>query len=74
MLLFQAVSAHPSSGSAPSDTDWTPLFVGDLRDPLVAGHILAETAIGIGLGLLRRVISWESWQRGVFRLDSNEAD
>jgi serine/threonine-protein kinase len=42
---------------------WTRLLAGDARDPLVAGHILIGTALGVGNALLLDLGSLFEWQR-----------
>jgi hypothetical protein len=49
---------------------WTRLFEGNARDPLVAGHILAGTALGVARSLfsdLKSLVDWQS--RGVLNVD-----
>ncbi|MGA8577997.1 MAG: hypothetical protein WB579_04915, partial [Bryobacteraceae bacterium] len=41
---------------------WARLLAGDARDPLVAGHILAGTALGVGFTLLGDLASLVEWQ------------
>ena len=42
---------------------WTRLLAGDARDPLVAGHILVGTALGVGFTLILGLRSLIDWQR-----------
>ena len=44
---------------------WTRMLAGDVRDPLVGGHILAGTAIGLGLGVVLRLSDWFQMNRGI---------
>jgi serine/threonine-protein kinase len=41
---------------------WTRLLSGDLKDPLVAGHILLGTALAVGVALLQNIGRLVAWQ------------
>jgi len=42
---------------------WTRLLAGDMRDPLVAGHILVGIALGVGVDVPSAVTDWLAWER-----------
>lgn len=41
---------------------WSRLLKGDLRDPLVAGHLLLGTAFGVAAGVLQHGVFWYEWR------------
>ncbi len=40
---------------------WTRLLTGNVRDPLVAGHILLGVAFGVALAILDNALAWYQW-------------
>jgi hypothetical protein len=62
-VLYMALEPYLRRRLPQSLISWTRLLAGDLRDPLVAGHILAGAALGVGGGLLFRLAFWVNWQR-----------
>ena len=50
---------------------WTRLLAGDVRDPLVAGHVLLATAFGVAMAIVRDGVSWYQWQ-ALARLPLND--
>ena len=49
---------------------WTRLLAGDVRDPLVAGHILLATAFGVAIAIVRNGSAWYQWQAlGALRVE-----
>jgi len=51
---------------------WTRLLAGDVRDPLVAGHILLGTTFAVGLAILDNGMAWYQWQaQGLLALTTN---
>jgi len=62
-VLYMALEPYLRRRLPHSLISWTRLLAGDGRDPLVAGHILAGTALGVGGGLLFRLGFWVEWQR-----------
>jgi hypothetical protein len=62
-VLYMALEPYLRRRWPQSLISWTRLLAGDVRDPLVAGHILAGTAIGAGWSVLDRVANWLAWQR-----------
>ena len=62
-VLYMALEPYLRRRWPQSLISWTRLLAGDSRDPLVAGHILAGTALGLGftlLGDLRSLFAWQS--------------
>jgi serine/threonine-protein kinase len=54
---------------------WTRLLAGDVRDPLVAGHILLGVTFAVALAILRNGMAWYQWQAmGVLALNSNRIE
>jgi serine/threonine-protein kinase len=71
-VLYMALEPYLRRRWPKSLISWTRLLAGDARDPLVAGHILAGTALGVGYALLQvlqRLLNWQSL--GVLALDPN---
>jgi serine/threonine protein kinase len=62
-VLYMALEPYLRRRWPQSLISWTRLLSGDVRDPLVAGHILAGTALGVGFGVLDRAANWLAWQR-----------
>jgi serine/threonine-protein kinase len=62
-VLYMALEPYLRRRLSQSLISWTRLLAGDARDPLVAGHILAGTALGAGGGVLFRVADWLNWRR-----------
>jgi serine/threonine-protein kinase len=62
-VLYMALEPYLRRRLPQSLISWTRLLAGDVRDPLVAGHILAGTALGVGGGVLFRLGFWVGWQR-----------
>ena len=61
-VLYMALEPYLRRRWPQSLISWTRLLAGDARDPLVAGHILAGTALGVGFTLLRDLKSLVDWQ------------
>jgi serine/threonine-protein kinase len=62
-LLYMALEPYLRRRWPQSLISWTRLLAGDARDPLVAGHILGGTALGIGFTLIRDLkvlVDWHS--------------
>jgi serine/threonine protein kinase len=71
-VLYMALEPFLRRRWPQSLISWTRLLAGDARDPLVAGHILAGTALGVGytlLSYLRGLFDWQSL--GVLPLSPN---
>jgi serine/threonine-protein kinase len=51
---------------------WTRLLAGNLRDPLVAGHILLGVTVGVALAILENGLVWYQWDvQGVLSIEGN---
>ena len=61
-LLYVGLEPYLRRRWPQSLISWTRLVAGSVRDPLVAGHILAGTALGVGLVLLGDLTSLVNWQ------------
>jgi serine/threonine-protein kinase len=62
-VLYMALEPYLRRRWPQSLISWSRLLGGGARDPLVAGHILAGTALGVGFTLilgLRSLIDWRS--------------
>jgi len=62
-VLYMALEPYLRRRWPQSLISWTRLLAGDARDPVVAGHILAGAALGVGftlLGDLRSLFEWQS--------------
>jgi hypothetical protein len=71
-VLYMALEPYLRRSWPQSLISWTRLLSGDTRDPLVAGHILIGTALGVGTAVLSRLEAWLEWQRtGILFLNSN---
>lgn len=54
---------------------WTRLFAGDVRDPLVAGHILLGVTLAVAVAITLNGVDWYGWQaRAVLQLNTNRID
>jgi hypothetical protein len=62
-VLYMALEPYLRRRLPQSLISWTRLLAGNLRDPLVTGHVLVGTALGVGGGLLFRLAFWVGWQR-----------
>jgi len=62
-VLYMALEPYLRRRLPQSLISWTRLLAGDVRDPLVAGHLLAGTALGACVGALGRMADWLEWQR-----------
>ena len=62
-VLYMALEPYLRRRWPQSLISWTRLLTGEVRDPLVAGHILAGIALGIAWGVLDRLANWLAWQR-----------
>jgi len=62
-VLYMALEPYLRRRLPQSLISWTRLLAGSAHDPLVAGHILAGTALGVGGGVLLRLGFWVDWQR-----------
>ena len=62
-VLYMALEPYLRRRLPQSLISWTRLLAGGVRDPLVAGHILAGTALGVGGAVLFRLGFWLVWQR-----------
>jgi len=68
-VLYMALEPYLRRRLPQSLISWTRVLSGDFRDPLVAGHILAGAALGVGGCVLFRAGRWAAWQRdGVLAL------
>jgi serine/threonine protein kinase len=61
-VLYMAVEPYLRRRLPHSLISWTRLLAEDVRDPLVAGHILAGIALGAVGGVLFRLEFWLAWQ------------
>jgi len=72
-VLYMALEPYLRRRWPQSLISWTRLLAGDARDPVVAGHILAGTALGVGFALLGDLKSLFEWQSlGVLSLAQRE--
>jgi serine/threonine-protein kinase len=65
-VLYIALEPYLRRRWPQSLISWTRLLAGDARDPLVAGHILAGIALGVGFTLvldLSNLVAWQSFGR-----------
>jgi serine/threonine protein kinase len=62
-VLYVALEPYLRRRWPQSLISWTRLLAGNVRDPLVAGHILAGIALGVGFSLLGDLRSLFAWQR-----------
>jgi serine/threonine protein kinase len=62
-VLYMALEPYMRRRLPQSLISWNRLLAGDVRDPLVAGHILAGTALGAAGAVLYRLMFWLSWRR-----------
>ena len=62
-VLYMALEPYLRRRWPQSLISWTRLLAGDVRDPLVAGHILVGIALGVGVGALALVAYWLGWQQ-----------
>ena len=62
-LLYTALEPHMRRRWPQSLISWSRVLSGELRDPLVGGHILLGTVIGIWFALLWRILNWLTWDR-----------
>jgi len=70
-VLYIALEPYLRRRWPQSLISWTRLLAGDVRDPLVAGHILIGTALAVGLALLGNLRNLFDWQSsGVLSLSS----
>ena len=70
-VLYMALEPYLRRRLPQSLISWTRILSGEFRDPLVAGHILAGAALGVGGCVLFRAGRWAAWQRdGVLALKS----
>jgi serine/threonine protein kinase len=63
-VLYIALEPYLRRRWPQSLISWTRLLAGDARDPLVAGHILAGIALGVGFTLaldLSNMVAWQSF-------------
>jgi hypothetical protein len=70
-VLYLALEPYLRRRWPQSLISWTRLLAGDVRDPLVAGHILIGSSLGVVVGLLdqlRKLFDWQS--SGVLRLSA----
>ncbi|HYL77610.1 MAG TPA: serine/threonine-protein kinase [Bryobacteraceae bacterium] len=61
--LYMALEPYLRRRWPQSLISWTRLLAGDARDPLVAGHILVGTALGVGFTVLLDIRGVVAWQR-----------
>ncbi len=71
-LLYLALEPFVRRRWPQSLISWTRLLAGDVRDSLVAGHILIATAFGVAVAILRNGADWYQWQAlGTLSLSDN---
>jgi serine/threonine-protein kinase len=71
-ILYLALEPFVRRRWPQSMISWTRLLAGDVRDSLVAGHILIATAFGVALAIVRNGADWYQWQAlGTLPLSDN---
>jgi hypothetical protein len=62
-VLYMAAEPYLRRRLPQSLISWNRLLAGEVRDPLVAGHVLAGVALGSVAGALGRASLWLVWER-----------
>src|SRR6185436_8864477 len=61
-VLYLAIEPFVRRRWPQSLISWSRFLDGDIRDPLVSGHILLGAAFGVAVALLQNGLWWYEWQ------------
>ena len=64
-MLYMALEPYVRRRWPQSLISWTRALAGSIRDPLLGGHVLIGTAIGVGFVVLQALYTIVSFQKGI---------
>jgi serine/threonine-protein kinase len=65
LMLYMALEPYVRRRWPQSLISWTRALAGSIRDPMLGGHVLIGTAMGVGFAVLQALYTIVSFQKGI---------